>query len=78
MTEAENKELSKYYPECGPCIFCGHPDKRHRLWDAWLSMMEGGDSVEFIAGAYEAPVAYVEAVKRIRPYKKTSNPLHKL
>ena len=68
MTEAEEKELSKYFKPCGPCIFCGHTDKRHRLWDAILGMLDGGDSVELVAGAYEYPIEAIEAVKRIRPY----------
>lgn len=63
------QELDKYYPPCGPCMFCGHHDKRHRLWDTWMDMAEGGDPPELIAHAYGEPLEHVEAVLRLKPYK---------
>ena len=67
-SDSRIEELDKYYPPCGPCLFCGHEDKRHRVWDAWRSMRAGGDSAETIALLFEEPLEYVEAVLRIRPY----------
>ena len=63
------EELDKYYPPCGPCWICGHPDKRHRLWDTFMSMAEGGDSPELIANAFETELDHVKAVLRLKPYK---------
>ena len=37
----------------GPCAFCGHPDARHRLWDAIHSRYLAGDPVADIALEYE-------------------------
>jgi len=62
-------ELDQYYSPCGPCAFCGHEDKRHRLWDTFMSMEAGGDSPELIARAFEEPLEHIEAVLRIRPYQ---------
>lgn len=63
-------ELGKWFPRCGPCAFCGHKDKRHRMWDTMLGMLDGGDSVELVATNYCVPVEAVEAVQRIRPYHR--------
>ena len=63
-------QLDKYYPPCGPCMFCGHKDKRHRAWDVFLSLSAGGEATEFIAGLYEVPVEYVKLVLEIKPYHK--------
>ena len=62
-------ELDQYYRPCGPCAFCGHEDKRHRLWDTFMSMAEGGDEPEFIAACFEEEVEHVKAVLRLRPYE---------
>ena len=63
-------ELDKYYPPCGPCMICGHEDKRHRLWDTFISMSAGGDSPEMIAGCFNEPVEHIKAVLSLRPYKR--------
>lgn len=63
------EELDQYYRPCGPCIFCGHEDKRHRLWDTFMDMNEGGDSPEVIAACFETPLDHVKAVLRLKPYK---------
>ena len=60
-------ELDKYFPPCGGCLFCGHKDKRHRLWDAIIALQE---SDEFTAGLYELPIEAVKMVRRIRPYHR--------
>lgn len=62
--------LSKWFPRCGPCAFCGHKDKRHRLWDTMLGMLDAGDSVRRVARCYRVPEAAVMAVKRVRPYHR--------
>lgn len=61
-------ELDKYYKPCGPCMLCGHEDKRHRLWDTFMSMAAGGDSPELIARAFEDSVNHINAVLKIQPY----------
>jgi hypothetical protein len=63
------KELDKYYPPCGKCWFCGHHDKRHRLWDAFLSMIQGGETPEFVAKLYDTPLDHVLTVIRLKPYQ---------
>jgi hypothetical protein len=50
------------FPYCGPCAFCGGPDKRHRLFDAMRGAYRAGDSVEAIADNYNVPVDAVRAV----------------
>jgi len=62
-------ELNEWFPPAGPCAFCGHDDKRHRLWDQLIGMNEAGDSVQTIAWQYELPEQAVEAVLRLRPYQ---------
>ena len=59
--------LDAFFPPCGPCAFCGHVDKRHRLWDA---LMDSPDSATFLARDYELPVAAVRLVHKIRPYRR--------
>jgi len=59
-------QLDKYYPPCGPCMLCGHHDKRHRMWDVWLDCP---DSDETMAWWYKVDVEYVKLVREIRPYK---------
>ena len=61
--------LNRYFPHAGPCAFCGHPDKRHRLWDAIMGQRAAGDSVDLIAWWYELPRAAVLAVLKVRPYR---------
>jgi hypothetical protein len=60
--------LDQYYPPCGPCAFCGHTDKRHRLWDAILDAPEDD---AFVAWEYELDIAHVKAVRLVRPYRTT-------
>lgn len=60
--------LDRWFPPAGACAFCGHADKRHRLWDALLGMLDAGDDVATVAGAYGLPVEAVEAVRDARPY----------
>ena len=59
-------ELDKYYHPCGPCAFCGHHDKRHRMWDMFMDSPES--DVE-LAADYHVDKEYVTAVRRIRPYR---------
>jgi hypothetical protein len=59
--------LDQFYPPCGPCMVCGHTDKRHRLWDA---LMEALGPVEQIADEWDLPVEHVRAVRRVQPYRK--------
>jgi hypothetical protein len=59
--------LDRYFPPCGPCAFCGHIDKRHRLWDV---LIDSTESTAFLARDYDLPVAAVRLVRRIRPYRR--------
>ncbi len=68
--KADIAQLDKYFPPAGPCAFCGHRDKRHRLWDVVMGMSEGGDSAEIIAHDYNLSVEAIEAVLKIRPYRR--------
>jgi hypothetical protein len=56
----EIAKLDKYYPPCGSCAFCGHKDKRHRMWDSWLALADMG--AEWIANAYDVEIEYVKLV----------------
>ena len=68
-SDSRIEELDQYYPPCGPCLFCGHEDKRHRLWDTFMSMADGGETPEAIAAYFEDNIEHVEAVLRLRPYE---------
>ena len=63
-------QLDKYYPPCGKCAFCGHKDKRHRLWDTWLALRDMG--AEWITVAYDVDIEYVELVLEIKPYHRNN------
>jgi hypothetical protein len=63
----ESAALDRYFPRCGPCAFCGHVDKRHRLWDA---IMNRPESSAFLARDYELPLAAVRLVRLLRPYRR--------
>lgn len=64
---SEIAKLDPWFPPCGPCAFCGHKDKRHRLWDTILHSPENAAD---LAVVYELPLAAVLAVRRIRPYQR--------
>lgn len=54
--------IDRYFPYRGPCILCGGPDARHRLFDALWGFYQAGDSVEVLADEYEYPVKVIGAV----------------
>ena len=63
-------QLDKYYPPCGPCAFCGHRDKRHRLWNMVMAQHDNaGTSDEQIARWWGLDVEHVRAILRVRPYR---------
>ena len=68
--KADITQLDKYYPPAGPCAVCGHRDKRHRLWDVIMGMYKGGDSVGIIAHDYNLSIEAIEAILKIRPYRR--------
>lgn len=43
--------LALFGPPAGPCVFCGLPDKRHRLLEAVAENVRAGESVAFVAEA---------------------------
>ena len=64
------EKLNEYSNPCGSCMLCGHKDKRHRLWDTWLSLFAGGETAEFIAGLYDSNIEYVKLVLQLKPYHR--------
>ena len=68
-SKKEIAKLDKWYPPCGECWFCGHRDKRHRLWDAILTLDEPD---EFLAGLYNLPIEAIKLVKEIKPYHRSN------
>ena len=48
--------LDVLYPYAGPCLFCGGPDKRHRLADSIVEDLRAGDTQESVADGYQMPV----------------------
>lgn len=60
--------LDKHYPPCGPCGFCGHKDKRHRLWDAMMSRRAAGEASGDIADDLSVTPEHMAAVIEARPY----------
>jgi hypothetical protein len=44
--------LDSAFPPCGPCLICGGPDKRHRLWDSLESEARVGAGPEALARNY--------------------------
>ena len=61
--------LNIYFPPCGSCMFCGHKDKRHRLWDVIIAM---DNSDESIASVFDIPIESVKLVRQIRPYHRNN------
>ena len=61
------KDLDKWFPPRGPCGLCGHPDARHRIWDAIIDRPE---SEEELAEDYELPIEAIKAVRNVRPYRR--------
>ena len=49
-------------PFSGPCGLCGHPDRRHRIADALVSLTLAGEAPEDISADHEMPVESVIAV----------------
>ena len=68
MTKPTNySSLDHWFPPRGPCAICGHRDARHRLWD---TIMDSPEDDRKIARDHELPIAAVQAVRQIRPYKR--------
>ena len=54
--------LDQWFPPHGPCALCGHPDARHRVFEAISSRYHAGDSLEDIAEDFDVVVEAVLAV----------------
>ena len=63
----QSAELDHYFPPAGPCAFCGHVDRRHRLWDALMARPE---SDLIVALEYYLPLEAVRLVRTLRPYRR--------
>lgn len=57
MTEFTRDQIDALWPPCGPCAFCGGPDKRHRMLDRHMS----GEPVSSIAEDYGVTPEHVLA-----------------
>jgi hypothetical protein len=44
----------------GPCAFCGGPDARHRVVDAWVERVAAGEPVATVAAEFGVPSVWVE------------------
>lgn len=58
--------IDRHLPYRGACIFCGHPDARHRLFDAIKERYQAGDRVEDLAYDYRLAIELIEAVLRLK------------
>jgi hypothetical protein len=58
--------LAKWFPPLGQCLICGVPgvDQRHRVLDAILDMVAGGETVEDVAEEMGRSVEAVAAAVR--------------
>ena len=75
--EAMEVEFDRYFPPRGPCAFCGHPDKRHRIIDVIAGRHKAGESLADLADDYDLPVeAMAAAVAREAQadYERTPRP----
>jgi hypothetical protein len=54
--------LDKHFAPRGACGLCGHPDARHRIYDAMSSRHSAGESVEEIADDYDTTPEVVREV----------------
>lgn len=70
LNKTDIAELDKYFPPAGPCAFCGHKDKRHRLWDVIMGMHKNNEGIKAISHNYELPIEAVEAVISVQPYRR--------
>ena len=63
--------LNRYYSPCGKCLICGHRDKRHRMWDAFMHFDDEGYTPEQIHEEYpDASIEHIKAVLAIQPYRR--------
>ncbi len=60
--------LDQWFPERGPCAFCGHKDARHRLWDTIIDSTDP-DIMEAHNCDFQ-DVDAIRAVRQIRPYRR--------
>lgn len=54
--------LQAVHRYAGECIFCGGPDKRHRVMDSITGQFHAGDSVAYLSGDFDMPVDQVERI----------------
>ena len=54
-------ELDRYFPLQGTCFKCGR-DLRHKLFDKINRRFSSGESIGFLAAAYQVPPRAIEIV----------------
>jgi hypothetical protein len=59
--------IDKQIPFAGECAFCGHRDRRHRLFDVIINSPE---TDEVFGYDYDLPIEVVKKVRELRPYKR--------
>ena len=61
--ERATDKLDLIGPYRGSCGLCGHPDARHRVYDAIRERLAAGESVEGVAADYLMTVAVVQQIR---------------
>lgn len=54
--------VAKRFPPAGPCLLCGFPDKRHRMFDSLAGMVRAGDSPDRVGRDFDVPTRVVSDV----------------
>jgi hypothetical protein len=62
----KREKLDALMPHQGPCLICGGPDKRHRLWDAIEGRHRTGEAVESIVEDYNGGDVSPELILLLR------------
>lgn len=69
--------LNVLRPYNGPCGVCGGPDQRHRLADALVEAVGGGDSPEFLAEIYELPEVTPDTIRALVAIREANRKAHR-
>jgi hypothetical protein len=66
--DPEAEGVDEWFAYRGPCSCCGHPDARHRMFDAIISRCRAGEATLDVADDYGVPLCAVVAVLQDQPY----------
>jgi len=62
MTPVAESLIDQYWPERGPCVCCGGPDARHRIFDAIHSRYLAQEDIGCLATDYAVSRSAIVAV----------------